>query len=71
VEDWIMPFGLTDEVVSRVLVEETTGLEPNEETAKVPIEFRLRIRAEIEAIEEAGQIVDVPLAFPDVEDGVS
>ena len=55
-----MVFGLDEDVVARVLVEELTGSPPTALTIDVPMEFRLKIREEIAEAQEAGIVVDIP-----------
>jgi len=59
-----MAFGLSDDIATRVLVEETLGLQPNADTVDVPNEFRLKVRREVAAIKKAGGAIEVPNSLP-------
>ncbi len=56
----VVAFGLSDDVVVKVLVEEVLGTGPTAETITVPMEFRLKIRAEVQAAKEAGLMIEIP-----------
>ena len=36
------------------------GADPTEETITVPMEFRLKIRAEVQAAKDAGLMIEIP-----------
>ncbi len=58
-----MAFGLSDDIVVKVLVEEVLGTGPTAETITVPMEFRLKIRAEVQAARDAGLVIEIPNTF--------
>jgi len=63
-----MPRALSSDIVILVLIEETLELEPGSETRDVPMSFRRRVRAEVEAIKKTGGVVDIPFEMPDPRD---
>ncbi len=58
-----MASGLSVDIVVEVLVEEVLGIGPTAETISVPMEFRLKIRAEVQAAKDAGFMIEIPYAF--------
>ena len=44
----------------KVLVEEVLGTGPTADTITVPMEFRLKIRAEVQAAKDAGLMIEIP-----------
>ena len=55
-----MAFSIPADIAILVLVEETLGQEPSDETRDVPLEYRLQVRKEIQVIIDAGGVVEVP-----------
>ncbi len=55
-----MASGLSVDIVVEVLVEEVLGIGPTAETISVPMEFRLKIRAEVQAAKDAGFMIEIP-----------